>query len=139
MRQQRRQPAFGFRHGPALALRVIGELVGLDPRDAEIMRVGMREIKSGNRGRRIDRVALGQRDAELLRIEQFEQCCFLGVVGLGRIARRRTDTAIALGENVLVRQRLVGRVGPEFAPHPAVQMLGEGFRQAIGQRLEQDR
>src|SRR5450759_3229579 len=42
--QDRRQPALGFRHAPALALRIVLDLVALDLADAEIETFGVAEI-----------------------------------------------------------------------------------------------
>ena len=47
--QDRRQPALRLADGPALAARIVLDLVALDLRDAEIMRVGMREIEAATR------------------------------------------------------------------------------------------
>ena len=72
-------------------------------------------------------------------VEQAEQRRLLGVVGLGRIAGRRADAAIVLGDQLLGRKGLVGRVAPELAPHARVQRLGEGLGQPVGERLDEDR
>ena len=61
------------------------------------------------------------------------------MVGLGGIAGRRADAAIGLGDQVLRRESLVGRMAPELAAHPGVHRLGEGFRQPVAERLDEDR
>ena len=60
------------------------------------------------------------------------------MIGTGRIAGRGADAAIVFGNQVVVAQRLIRRVAPELLTHPLVQPLGEGFRQPVGQRLQQD-
>ena len=99
----------------------------------------MREIEARHRRAGPHGEALGQLDAgRLLRVEQAEDRALLGVVGLGRIAGRRADAAILLRDQLLARELLVRRIAPELAPHALVHALGEGFRQAVGQRLEHD-
>ncbi len=44
--QHRRQPALALGNGPALAPRIIGNLVALDFADAKVVAVGMREIQA---------------------------------------------------------------------------------------------
>ena len=63
----------------------------------------------------------------------------LGVVGLGGVAGRRADAAVGLGDQLLGREGLVGRVAPELAADALVQPLGEGLGEAVGERLDQDR
>ena len=71
-------------------------------------------------------------------VEQAEDGAFLGVVGLGRIARCRADAAIFLRDQRRGRQLLARRVAPELAAHALVHALGEGLGQPVGQRLEHD-
>ena len=61
------------------------------------------------------------------------------VVRRGRIAGCRPDALVPLGDEVVVGQRLVGRVAPELAPHPLVQPLREGLGEAVRERLGHDR
>ena len=80
-----------------------------------------------------------RRDAGVLAgVQQAEQLGLLAVVGAGGIARRRPDAAILLAHQLLVGERLVGRVAPDRLAHALVQALGEGLGQAVGQRLQQD-
>ena len=85
-------------------------------------------------------IAFGELDADRpLGVEQPEQRRLFGMVGLGGIARRRADAAIGLGDQILGRESLVGRIAPKLAPHARVHRLGEGFRQPVAERLDQDR
>ena len=61
------------------------------------------------------------------------------MVGLGRVAGRRTDPAIRLADQLLGRERLVGRVAPQLAPDACVHVLGRRLGEAVGERLDQDR
>ena len=61
------------------------------------------------------------------------------MVGLGGIARRGADAAIGFRDQVVGRQSLVRRIAPELGAHALVHALGEGFREAVGQRLDEDR
>ena len=74
-----------------------------------------------------------------LAVEQREQRRLLAVIGLRRIARRRADAAIFLGDQVGGGERLVGGVAPELLAHALVQALGERFGEAVGERLDHDR
>jgi hypothetical protein len=64
-----------------------------------------------------------EKEAELerRRVEQLEQRALLGVVGAGRIAGRRPDADVLLGDQLVVRQYLVGGVAPQLAAHLRVQ------------------
>ncbi len=108
--------------------RIILDLIALDLRHAEIMRLRMREIKPRNRRARPHRVTLRQLHAgAFLRVEQAEQRRLFRVIGLCGITRRGTDAAIIFGDALLVRQLLVGGVGPELAAHALMHALGERF------------
>src|SRR5947209_3236910 len=61
------------------------------------------------------------------------------MIGLRGIAGRRPDTGIFFSDALLVRQLFVRRVSPELAPYALMHALGEGFSQAIGERLHHDR
>ena len=74
-----------------------------------------------------------------LGLEQLEQRPLLGVVRAGRVARGGPDALVALGDQVRVGERLVGRVAPELAADALVEPLGEGLGQAIGEGLGEDR
>ena len=100
---------------------------------------GMRKIEPRHGRAGPHRIALGQLDAgSFLNVHQFPQRCLLRVIGLRGIAGRRPDALIFFGNQLLVRQRLAAGIAPELAAHPRVQMLGKGFRQAVGQRLHHD-
>src|SRR3546814_9188854 len=87
----------------------------------------MAEIPARHRRRGPHGEALGQRDAGLVGgIEQAEQRRLLGMVRAGRIARRWTDATVCLGDQLVVRQSLVGGIAPELLAHALVHMLGEG-------------
>ena len=60
------------------------------------------------------------------------------MVGLRRIAGRRADAAVFLGDQLVAAERLVAGVAPEFPAHALMQPLGEGFGQTVGQRLDQN-
>ena len=99
----------------------------------------MREVEARNRRRREHREALGQLDAGAMRrIEELPQGRLLGVVGLRRIARRRADAEVLLGDQLLVGERLAGRIAPELAAHLGVHPLGEGLGQTIRESLRED-
>ena len=98
----------------------------------------MAEIKPAHRSARPHGIAFRQLDADALGVEQAEQRSLLGVVGLRRIAGRRTDAAVFFRDQIFGAQRLVRLVAPEFLAHALMQALGESFRQPVGQRLDQD-
>ncbi len=138
--EHRRQPAFGFRDRHALARGIVLDLVALDLADAEIKTLRTAKIKPGDRRAGPHRKILGQLDAcGVLGVEQLEQRRLLGVIRLRGIAGRWADTLIFFQNQILGRQRLVRRVAPEFRADALVHPLGKGFRQAIRQRLAQDR
>ena len=137
--QHRPEPAFDLLDRHALARRVVLDLIALDFGDAEIMRLRMGDVEAGDRGGRPHRVALGELDPDRpLGVEQPEEGRLLGMVGLGGIARRGADAAIGLGDQLLGRERFVRRVAPELAADACVHRLGEGFRQPVAERLDQN-
>jgi len=73
-----------------------------------------------------------------LATEQLEQCALLGVIGLRRIARRRTDAAILFADQFLRGQRLVARITPELLAHALMHALRKSLREAVRQRLDHD-
>ena len=126
--------------GDALPRCVVGQLVATDPADPEVVAGGVPQVVAGDRGARPHRERLGQPDARpRLRLEQVEERPLLGVVGAGRVARGGPDALVALGDQVRVRERLVGRVAPQLAPDALVEPLGEGLGQAVGEGLGEDR
>ena len=46
---------------------------------------------------------------------------------------------VRLGDQLVGRERFVRRIAPELAAHARVHRLGEGFGEAVGERLDQDR
>ena len=60
------------------------------------------------------------------------------MVRAGGIARRRADAAILLPDQLGVGQLLTGGIAPELAPHALVEVLGAGFGEAVGERLQHD-
>src|SRR4030095_14571672 len=98
------------------------------------------EIESAYGGARPHREALGELDADAtLAVEQAEQLALLGVVGLRRIARRRTDAAIFLGDEFHAAQALLRRIGPELRAPALGQPRRKGSGEPVGQRLDHDR
>src|SRR5262245_50406656 len=132
-----RKPSLGLLDAPALARRILLHLVALDLADTEIVAVGMREIKTGYGRPWPHGEALGELDPGCrLRLEQAEEGALLGVVGLGRIAGRRTNASVFLRDQCRGRQLLALSITPELAARALVHALGEGFRQTVGERLE---
>src|SRR5688500_17392410 len=100
----------------------------------------MAEVIARYRGGRIHREAFGELHARVaFCIEQAEQRRLLTVFRASRIARGRADAAVLLVDERIVVERFVAGVTPEFTAHALVQAFGEGLRQAIRERLEQDR
>ena len=138
--EDRRQPAARLLERPALALRVVLELVGADLADAEVARIGVRDQDARDRGAGAHREAVGQRDPGARGgVEQLEQRALLGVVGLAAVAGRRADAAVALGDQLLAVNDSVRRVGPGLAANPLVHALRERLGEAVAERLEEDR
>ena len=121
------------------ALREVVELIVADAADGEVLRIRMREIETGDGGRRQHGEVLGQRHADRVRAQQREQRRLHRMVRTRRIARRGADAAILLANQRRVVERFVARERPKLAPHLGVQPLGERFGQAIGERLQHDR
>src|SRR5438874_1877356 len=135
----RRQPALRFFGRQPLAARVVLQLLAVDLADREVARLRMGDVPTAHRGGRVHGVGLGEADAgAALDVEQAPELGLLGVIRARRVAGRRADAAILLAQQLLVGERLGGGVAPQLAPHPLVEVLGGGFRQAIGQRLEHD-
>src|SRR5512143_1002313 len=95
------EPALALGDGPTFAPRVVLDLVTLDPADAEIGALRMAKIKPAHGRARPHRETFGQLDADALALEQVEQCAFLGMVGLRRIAGRRTNAAIFFSDKLI--------------------------------------
>src|SRR5262249_30137256 len=130
--QNRCQPSLGLREGLILAPRVIFDLIAFYFPDAEIITLRMAEIEAADRGARPHRKALGHFHPDrALAAEEREHRALLGMIRLRRITGRRTDAAIALGDQLLVTQRLIRLIAPEFAPHPLMHALGERFGKPI--------
>ena len=76
-------------------------------------------------------------DARVLGAEQVEELPLLAVVGAGGIAEGRPDAAVALGDQLFGRE-LAALLVP-LPPRDLVQILGERLREAVGERLGDDR
>src|SRR5215203_1214957 len=138
--EDRHQPFLRLVGRPAFALGVVLDLIALDLADAEIVAVGMAEIKSADGGTRPHRKTFGELDADLaLAFEQIEQRALLGMVRLRRIAWRRPDAAIFLRDEIVGRERLVDGIAPELLWDALMRQLGECFRETISQCLHEDR
>src|ERR1019366_2097641 len=119
--EDRREPASGLVHRPALARGVVLELVEADASDAEVAGARVRQEDSRDRRAGMHREAVGQLDSGAgRRVEQLEQGALLGVVRLATVAGRGSDPAIALGDQLLARQRLLRWVGPALPSKPLV-------------------
>ena len=55
-----------------------------------------------------------------------------------RVARCRTNALVVFADQILVAEVLISRVAPVHLAHPLVQVLGKGFRQAVGNRFHHD-
>src|SRR3954451_20621689 len=76
-----REPPLGLGEGPAPALGVVGDLVGAEPSDHEVLRLRVAEIDPGDRGSRPHRHRVGELHARLrLDVEKVPQGALLGVV-----------------------------------------------------------
>src|SRR3546814_1778339 len=67
---------------------------------------------------------------------KIEQRRLLAVVGTGGITRRGADALIPFLDKGLVVEFLVRRIAPEFLAYAFMHAFGEGFRQPVGQRLQ---
>ncbi|CAM2147891.1 NAD-specific glutamate dehydrogenase [Paraburkholderia tropica] len=137
--EQRRERAacvfFGERHAAA----EVRELVLADLADGEIRAVRMREIEARDARRRQHRQRFGHAHADLVGLQHVEHVALDEVVRAGRIAGRRTDARVLLGDQRVVVERLARRIAPQVAAHACVHRLGERFRETVGERLEHDR
>src|SRR6185369_7744027 len=72
--EDRAQPALGGLQVPALAARVVGDLVLLDPADAEVVALGVGEVEAGDRRGRVHGEALGEvQPGRGLSVQQLEE------------------------------------------------------------------
>ena len=100
----------------------------------------MREIPATHRGGGIHGEAFSEGHADArLDVEQLPEQALFSVIRTSRVARRRTDAAITLGNQLVVGELLVTRIAPQLFTHALMQTFGEGFRQAISERLGHDR
>src|SRR6202051_2528694 len=91
------EPAFGFLQGPALALRVVGDLVLAHPADHEVLRLRVREIPAADGSTGPHRHRLGQLDAgPLPDVHQLPERRLFGVLRAGRVAGGRADSHVIL-------------------------------------------
>src|SRR6202008_475161 len=98
---------------------------------------GVREVDTADRRGRRHREALGQIEPGGAGAEQVEELRLLAVVGTGRVAERRPNAWVALAQEGLPVEVLVGRV--PLAAGASVEPLGERLREAVGERLDDDR
>src|ERR1039457_6285834 len=98
----------------------------------------MREIKSTDAAAGPHGETLGELDAGVfLRVEQVPENSLFRMVWAGRITGCRADAAIFLFDEVLGRELLVSSEAPG-STRLLVQVLGERFGQAVGQRFGHD-
>ena len=71
-------------------------------------------------------------------VQQLPDRALFGVFRAGRVARRRTNPLVVFADQLLVAEVFVRRVAPVHLTHALVQVLGEGFRQAVGDRFHHD-
>src|SRR5215510_16471044 len=96
-------PALRFGEGTALAGSVGLDLVAADPPDREVPRLRVVEVDPGYGSRGRDGERLGEDKAVRLRAEEREQLRLLGVVGAGRVPEGRTNPAVPLRDQLVVR------------------------------------
>src|SRR5262245_25595085 len=105
-------PALDLLDGHAFAGGVALDLIAADAADREVPGAGVGEIEPAHRRRGHHRGALGQRNPGPRRLQQVEQLVFFAVIRAGGIAKRRTDAAVAFGDQVVVGQLLAGAIAP---------------------------
>src|SRR5581483_2587435 len=99
----RRQPLLRVAQRPALAPRIVGDLLLVDAADDEVLRLRMREVPARHRRARPHREALGELDAGVaLRVDQLPQRRLLRMLWACRIAGRRADAFVLLADQRLV-------------------------------------
>ena len=98
----------------------------------------MGKVKAADAAGRPHRAAFGQLDAGVFfHVQQIPERPLFRVVGTGRIAGGGADAAILFLDQLLDGEVFIFAITPFGADAP-VQVFGEGFRQAVGQRLGQD-
>ena len=99
----------------------------------------MGEIITADRGGRGHGEVLGQFHPDCgSGVQQFEKGGLFAVVRAGGISGSRPDTGVFFLDQFVDTQIFLACVTPELAPYPQVQMFGEGFRQPVRQRLQQN-
>src|SRR5690606_32422278 len=122
--QRRGQPPLDLLDGHPLPPRVVIDLVAAERADVEVRRLGVGEVEAADGGRRRHREVLGEGGARVgLGVEEAEERDLLGVIGLGRVAGGRADAAVALADEVVVREVLLRRVAPELPADALVEPL----------------
>ena len=93
----------------------------------------MREVEAAHAGPGVHRHAFGEIDACVLRcVEQIEDRALLSVVGLRRIAGRRADAAILLGDGQQIAEHFAGHRLQPLVAHTqpiACEIAATPFRQ----------
>src|SRR3954451_23394621 len=134
-----REPSLRLLDRPALAPRIVLDLVAAEATQHEVPRLRVREVQAAHRRPRPHGHALGELDAGVdLGVEQLPDGPLLGVLRACGVARSGPDAVVLLGDEPVAGEGLVGGVAQELLAHPLVQPLGEGLGEPVGQRLQQD-
>src|SRR4051794_24008079 len=138
VRQVWPEPALGLVNRDPFATGVRLQLIATDPADIEVLRRRMREIEAADGGGWKHGAAVGQGQPRAARIEEIEQLEFLAVIRTRGIPVGRTDAAILLRDQVVVRQALLVAIAP-ILTSLRVEVFRERLGESIGQRLHHDR
>src|SRR6476469_6875142 len=91
------EPALGLLDRPSLPAGVVGNLVGPELAEHEVLRLGVGEVEAADRCARPHRHAIGELDARHpLDVEQLPEQLLLGVVGTCWIAGCGADAGVLL-------------------------------------------
>lgn len=71
-------------------------------------------------------------------VQQLPDGAFFGVFRTGRVSRRRANPPVVFADQILIAEVFIRRVAPVHLTHALVEVLGEGFRQAVGNRFHHD-
>ena len=130
------QPAFGGGQIDAPPGGIILQLIAPDPRNAEIFRLRMAEVKPADRCCGEHGIAFGQfQPGVVFSVEEFEQDRLKAMIRAGGIARRRTNAAILLLDQRVVGQLFFRRIAPQIGADMLVKPFGKRFGQTVGQCL----
>src|SRR4051795_11139541 len=99
------EPPLRLRHRPALALRVVLDLVVAEPAYHEVLRLRVGEVPTADRGAGPHRHRLRELDPRVLvHVEELPEGDLLGVLGTCRVARSGADAGVLLGDELLAAQ-----------------------------------